>query len=288
MIQKNTLPALILIISLASFSFINIIPKKETPINPSTKRNFGWKIGLQLYSFKDHPFATATEMAKNSGVTFVEAFTEHNMGKAFNDSTFGKLDEISIIKLEKMMKANNLKMSSIYANNPKSVRDWDNYFKIGVRLGIKYIVCEPRKKDLNILDSLSGLYGIKVAIHEHAKGESAYWHPDSVLAVIKGRKNFGACADIGHWARSGLDPVACLKMLEGHIIGVHAKDIDEFGNVKAKNVESGKGVVDFNAVYKELQRQQFKGVMHIECEYNFDNNLQDVINARRYLLGLKQ
>ena len=81
--------------------------------------------------------------------------------------------------------------------------------------------------------------------------------------------------------------VACLKMLEGHIIGVHAKDINEFGNVKAKNVESGKGVIDFNAVYKELQRQRFKGVMHIECEYNFDNNLQDVINARSYLLGLK-
>jgi sugar phosphate isomerase/epimerase len=287
MLQQNTLRAFTLLISLASFSFINSIPQKETPINPSTKRNLGWKIGLQLYSFKDHPFATATEMAKTSGVTFVEAFTEHKMGKDFNDSSFGKLDEISIIKLQQMMKEKNLKMSSIYANNPKSVRDWDNYFKIGVRLGIQYIVCEPRKKDLNSLDSLSELYGIKVAIHEHAKGESAYWHPDSVLAVIKGRKNFGACADIGHWARSGLDPVACLKMLDGHIIGVHAKDINEFGNVKAKNVESGKGVIDFKAVYKELQRQRFIGVMHIECEYNFENNLQDVINARSYLLGLK-
>jgi sugar phosphate isomerase/epimerase len=287
MTKKITLGTILFIVALVSFSFINSIPIKEKPINPSTIKNLGWKIGLQLYSFKEHPFATATEMAKASGVTFVEAFTEHKMGKDFNDSSFGKLDEIGISKLQQMMKENNLKMSSIYANNPKSVRDWDNYFKIGVRLGIKYIVCEPRKKDLNILDSLSTLYGIKVAIHEHAKGESAYWHPDSVLAVIKGRKNFGACADIGHWARSGLDPVACLKMLEGHIIGVHAKDINEFGNVKAKNVESGKGVIDFNAVYKELQRQRFKGVVHIECEYNFENNLQDVINARSYLLGLK-
>ena len=99
MIQKNILRTFILITSLVSLSFITIIPTKETPINPSTKRNIGWKIGLQLYSFKDHPFATATEMAKNSGVTFVEAFTEHKMGKEFNDSTFGRLDEISIIKL---------------------------------------------------------------------------------------------------------------------------------------------------------------------------------------------
>ena len=186
-----------------------------------------------------------------------------------------------------MMKDKNLTMSSIYANSPKNIQDWYNYFNIGKKLGIKYIVCEPRKNELNLLDSLSEVTGIKIAVHDHPKGESDYWHPDSVLAVIKGRKNFGACADLGHWARSGLNPVTCLKMLEGHILGIHAKDINEFGNIHAEDVESGQGVIDYDGVYKELKRQQYKGVMHIECEYNFYYNIKDIISARNYLLGSK-
>jgi sugar phosphate isomerase/epimerase len=31
----------------------------------------------------------------------------------------------------------------------------------------------------------------------------------------------GATADTGHWLRSGLDPVACLKILQGHITSAH-------------------------------------------------------------------
>jgi sugar phosphate isomerase/epimerase len=287
MIQKNTLRAIILIISLFSLSFITIISKKNTPINPPLQRNPAWKVGVQLYSFKQQTFTKALEMANASGVSLLEELTDRRMGKEFNDSSFGKMDENGINKLQKMLKEKNLKMSSIYANNPKNMQDWNNYFNIGKKLGIKYFVCEPQKNELNLLDSLSELYGIKIAIHEHAKGKSAYWHPDSVLAVIKGRKNFGACADIGHWVKSGLDPIACLKMLEGHIISVHVKDVSEFGNPTAKNVPLGKGVIDFNGLYKELKRQHFKGIMHIECEFDFDNNLQDIIHSKNYLLGFQ-
>lgn len=48
------------------------------------------------------------------------------------------------------------------------------------------------------IDSLAGVYGMNVAIHEHWKGTSAYWYPDSVLDAQKDHPNFGACADLGH------------------------------------------------------------------------------------------
>ena len=57
----------------------------------------------------------------------------------------------------------------------------------------------------------------------------------SVLAAIKGRTPLmGACADVGHWMRSGLDPVECLKKLEGHIICLHFKDLNEMGPGRAR------------------------------------------------------
>ncbi len=94
---------------------------------------------------------------------------------------------------------------------------------------------------------------MKVAIHEHWKGVSRYWHPDSVLAAIKGHANFGACPDLGHWPKSGIDPVEGVKKLSGHILVMHFKDIAAFNDPKLKDVPAGTGVVNFPAVLAELK-----------------------------------
>ena len=129
-----------------------------------------------------------------------------------------------------------------------------------------------------MIDTLAGQYGIKVAIHEHAR-PNRYWHPDSVLAAIKNHSNIGACGDLGHWARSGLDPVECLKKLEGHVIGVHLKDIKTFNDVKAEDVPVGKGVINYPAIFDELARQRFKGMLSIEQESNWHHSLPEVTNT---------
>lgn len=245
-----------------------------------------WKMGIALYSFHRHPFHKAIDMADRAPVDYVEGFSFYQLGSAFQDSTMGNMDSEGIILMKKILDERGMKMSSMYVDGAKNVNDWKRYFDIGSGLNVEYLVCEPPKEHWDIIDSLAGVYSIDIAIHEHAKGESAYWHPDSVLAAMEGRPNIGACADLGHWARSGLDPVECLKKLEGKIIGIHLKDVAEFGNIKAKDVNPGTGVIDFNGVVKELQRQRFNGFVHVECEHNLDNNLDDVREAINYFNDL--
>lgn len=129
------------------------------------------------------------------------------------------------------------------------------------------------------------IYDIKYAIHEHAKGHSRYWHPDSVLSVITGRDHIGVCADLGHWVRSGLDPVDCLKKVEDYLLTVHVKDLDEFGKLGAADVRVGAGVIDYKEVMDELSRQNFGGYMFVECENDWDDNIDDVRYALEYLEG---
>lgn len=151
---------------------------------------------------------------------------------------------------------------------------------------MQYLVCEPERDHLDLVDNLAGQYNIKIAIHQHSKESgSIYWHPDSVLSAIKNRPNLGACADLGHWARSGLDPVECLKKLKGHILGIHLKDIDQFHH-KANDVAVGTGVIPFPDVVQELKDQDFKGMVYVECEHKMDDNLADVQLAVRYFEDL--
>ena len=136
---------------------------------------------------------------------------------------------------------------------------------------------------MKAFEKLAAEYHVKIAIHEHAKGSSYFWHPDSVLMAMKDRPHFRACADLGHWVRSGLDPVKCLKMLEGKIICLHVKDLDAAGNLKANDVMVGTGVIDYPAIVAELKRQRFDGYVYIEREGNWDHNIPDVDHALKFL-----
>ena len=97
------------------------------------------------------------------------------------------------------------------------------------------------------------------------------------MAVLKGvSPRIGACADVGHWIRSGLNPLECLKKLEGRVIEFHLKDLNEKGVRKAHDLPWGSGVSNIPAIMQEMKRQNFKGVISIEYEYNWENNVPEV------------
>lgn len=240
-----------------------------------------WNMGIALYSFNRFSFADALNKADSAGVNYVEGFSFHKLGKEFNDKTMAEMTKEDISKMKEMLSTKNINMQSMYVAGAKNEADWKYYFELAKELNMKHLVAEPEKESWDMLDSLAGLYKIKIAIHEHAKGKSLYWHPDSVIAAMKDHPNFGVCADLGHWERSGLKPAECLKILSGHILGVHLKDIDESGNTEAADVIVGKGVIDFSSVVNELKSQQFNGVIHVECEHKMENNLAEVITGKK-------
>jgi sugar phosphate isomerase/epimerase len=129
---------------------------------------------------------------------------------------------------------------------------------------------------------------MKVAIHNHPKREKdpAYkvWDPDYVMSLLKDRDpSIGACADTGHWVRSGLDPTACLKRLEGRILTVHLKDVEEWGKPESRDVPLGTGKAKYEEVLAELLRQKFRGVASVEYEHDSEKLLDDVAACTRFV-----
>ena len=184
-------------------------------------------------------------------------------------------------KLKELLKLHHIQMVAMGVTTPDSKADWIKTFDLAKEFGLSYITSEPLKSQWDMVDSLAGVYNIKIAIHDHPK-PNTYWHPDSVLAAVKGHSNIGSCADLGHWSRNGLNLVDCLKKLEGHIYGVHFKDIVKFDQTDAADTVVGKGVIDFAPVFAELKRQNFKGMFSIEHESNWENNVPDVIETVKF------
>ena len=241
-----------------------------------------WKIGVQLWTFHEAgPFVTSIARTDSAGVKFVEAYPGQPLGGDMKD-TFGiRMSPESRAKIKQLLQSKGIQIVAMGVITPKTLDEWRQYFDLAKEFGLSYITAEPLKNQWDGIDSLAGVYGINVAIHDHPR-PNAYWHPDSVLAAIKGHSHIGSCADVGHWTRNGLDPVECLKKLEGHVYGVHLKDVDSAGNTKAKDLVVGTGVIKFAPIFEELKRQQFKGMFSIEREGNWQNNVPDVINTVKF------
>lgn len=241
---------------------------------PETK--FGWKLGSQAYTFRLFTFAEALDKIDSCGLKYVEIFP----GQTIGGGVEGKMDyHMDAATRQKVLKLARDKGITIYAFGvvgADNEADWKSLFEFAKAMGIKTITSEPEEKDIPMLSKLCDEYKVNIAIHNHPN-PSHYWNPDIVLAAIKGQsKRIGACADIGHWVRSGLDPIACLKKLDGHVLHSHMKDLNEKGNKEAHDVVWGTGVSDIPAVIAELKRQKFNGMISVEYEYKWENSVPEV------------
>ena len=241
-----------------------------------------WKIGVQLWTFHTAgPFVTSIERTDSAGLKYVEAFPGQPLGGDMKDSFGIRMSAESKAKIKQLLQAKGIQIVAMGVITPKDLDEWKQCFDLAKEFGLSYITAEPLKNQWDGIDSLAGIYGINVAIHDHPR-PNAYWHPDSVLAAVKGHPHIGSCADVGHWTRNGLDPVECLKKLEGHVFGVHLKDVDSAGNTQAKDMVVGTGVIKWTPIFQELKRQHFKGMFSIEREENWYHNVPDVIATVKF------
>jgi sugar phosphate isomerase/epimerase len=242
-----------------------------------------WKFGIAMWTFHTFPFVDGLNKVDSAHLQYIEPNTFTKTGPAFNDSALLQLSPAGVEKFKAMIAAKGMKLETIYIVGDSTLGTWKKQFEIAKQLGVKYVTGEPALNLWDGIDSLAGAYGVKVAIHEHWKGVSHYWDTDTTLMAIKNHPNFGVCADLGHWPKSGVNPVDAVKKLAGHILVVHLKDIAAYNDPTLKDVPVGTGKVDFPAVFAELKKQNFNGYIYIERDAEDQpSNLPSVLQTITY------
>ncbi len=242
-----------------------------------------WKFGIALWTFHTVNFPESLDKVDSAGIKYIEPNTFHKAGPELKDSMILQLSPAGIEKLKSLIAQKGLKAESIYIVGDSTLSSWVKQFDIAKLLGVKYVTTEPPLNMWGSIDSLAGAYGMKVAIHEHWKGTSHYWNPDTTLMALKGHPNFGVSADLGHWPKSGIDPLDAVKKLSGHILGVHLKDIAAYNDPSLKDVPVGTGVIKFPEIFEELKRQNFNGHIYIERDsVESLGNLPSVMQEIKY------
>lgn len=237
----------------------------------------GWKQSVQAYSFNKFTFYESIDKAATIGLKYIEAYPWQKLSKSHGDiKTSPDMPADVRLELKKKLASAGIKLINYgVVELPNDEEECRKVFDFAKDMGIETIVSEPPFDALSMIDKLCQEYRIKVALHNHPK-PSIYFDPETVLKACQGKSKWiGACADSGHWIRSGFDPVESLKKLEGRIITFHFKDMNKY-DMKAHTVIWGTGVADVEGMLTELHRQGFTGVMSNEYEHNWLNSVPDI------------
>lgn len=246
--------------------------------------SLGWRLGSQAYTFRMYSLEETLAKMKSIGLKYVELYPGQKITKQGTATTTFTASAEDRALIKKLLKDNGITPICYGVVSGKNEEEWKAIFEFAKEIGIEHITTEPPMNQLEIVDKLCNQYKIRAALHNHPV-PSIYWHPSIILDQLKGRSNMiGVCGDIGHWVRSGLDPVTCIKELKGRLIAFHVKDLTVFGSKTAHDVPWGTGVSNIAGVLNELKQQGFKGYFSAEYEYQWDNNLPLVQESAQYFI----
>jgi sugar phosphate isomerase/epimerase len=226
-------------------------------------------IGIQSYSLRGYPVDEAIQHAADLGFAHMEFYSAHFP----LDST-----PEQIAAMQEKMASHNLKIQGHGVNGFGGDHDANRaIFEFAKQAGIKNISADPSPEAFESLDKLVAEYDIRIAIHNH--GPSArYDRVVDVLKAIEGHDpRIGACADLGHYIRSGEDPVEVIRVLRGRLYGIHLKDFAE-QKANTAGVILGQGHLNVEGVFRALKEVEFPidGCLSLEYEENPSDPLDDI------------
>jgi len=238
-------------------------------------------LGIQMYSLRGYPVDEALAHVKELGLKFIE----------FYPGMFPVTGDQAVIDAMKdKVSALGLTMSAYGVN--RFTKDADanrRIFAFARAAGIPILGADPDPDSFASLDDLVKEFDIRIAIHNHGPTHRYNKVVDVLDAVEKHDRRIGACADLGHFLRSGEKPTEVIRLLAGRLYGIHLKDFAEMQD-KTKGVILGQGHIDVPAVFAALEQAKFPaaGALSIEYEENPKNPLAEIracIEAARTALA---
>lgn len=248
----------------------------------------GFSICVQCWSLKEFALFDAIEMAAAVGAGGIEGYPGQRLGGDLGHAAFGSemLEKESAAVIERLEKHQIAMVNFGVIAIPKVEAAARRIFEFARRFKLYGITTESLNS-IDVLEKLAAEYDLKVCFHNHPR-PTALWHPETIWSAIKDRHpNLGFCADVGHWAASGLDPLAMTKKFAPRIHAFHLKDRASLTE-PSRDQPFGTGAMPIPAILEVALDHGFAGNVSIEYEYNWKTNLPEIAQCVGFLRACSQ
>ena len=260
---------------------------------PAEYKTAGFFVGCQAWTWNRFTVFEAIEKTAQAGGRVIEFYPGQQLSADEPNVRWGhNASPETMEKVKAQLAKFNIKAVNYgVVGIPKDEAEARKVFAFAKAMGIRAVTTESDDA-IDTIEKLVKEYDVRVAFHNHPRQPNnpnyKVWDPNYILALVKNRdRRIGACADTGHWVRSGIKPVDALRILRGRVISSHLKDLNEFSR-RGHDVPYGTGVSDIPGILEELRRQGFDGNISVEYEHNMERSMPEVAQSIGFLRGYGQ
>ena len=263
--------------STAAFAGAIALPNTSFSAVTESVANTPLNFGMAGYTFAKLDIPTSITIMKRVDIKYISIKDIHLP----INSTPEKIQ--SVVAQYKDAGINVYTVGVIYMKTQQAV---DDAFEYAKKVGVPMIVGVPNPELLDYTEAKVKSTDIRIAIHNHGPEDKLYPSPKDVMDQIKNRdKRMGLCMDIGHATRAGANPAKVVAEYKDRLFDLHIKDVT--GAFKdAKVIEVGRGIIDFPALVKALNKIKFQGVCSLEYEKDMTDPLAGIAESAGYFKGV--
>ena len=122
----------------------------------NTGSTAGFKLGVQMWTFRMFSFSDALDKVDSSGIKNIEAFIGQNLGGGMSGKYGLDMSAETIAKLKALLNKHGIQAVAMGVIVPKNKAEWIKTFELAKNLGMSYITAEPIKNQWDMVDSLAG------------------------------------------------------------------------------------------------------------------------------------
>jgi inosose dehydratase len=260
--------------SITRRSFLGALAAGSATLAAGRRAEEPYRIGLETYCFHDVDLDTTLRHVQSLGLKYLELHDGHLPRDA---------SPSQIARAHKALSGAGISATGIYIHDAftEDVAVARPIFEFAKKMGFHYINGGPKREALPLLNRLVPEHGVHIALHNHGPG-ARYETLEDVTSVLAAYPKLTPCIDIGHFARSRVDPVRATRELGARAVAIHVKDVD----AKGENMIVGEGTIDMPGVFAALRESRFKGLVVLEYEGDFDNMEKRLAGMRTSLANM--
>lgn len=256
---------------------------KGAPVTGPLINESGFFIAVQAWSFRHFTLWESLEKTAATGAAGIELFPGQKIGGPHGNLELGPGLDASVYRsiLDRAADHRVVPVGLGVVEVPDDERKARSLFEMAVALGLHGISTESIGS-ICTLEALAVEHDLRVGFHNHPR-PTALWNPQTILAALRDRHpHLGFCADIGHWASSGLDPLEVVKRIAPRVRSFHFKDRAS-ASEPSHDQPLGTGVLDLPAILDAALAEGFAGHVSIEHEYNWHSSVSEIAQGVGYL-----
>ncbi len=246
---------------------------------PEARDSASFKLGVASYSLRKFDRTTAISMVKQLNTPYINIKEFHLPIQSTPEQIAAARKQFADAGLI-ILGGGNI---SFQKDDDADIRHKFEYARLA---GMPLIVCAPTARTLPKLEKYVKEYNIKIAVHNHGKGDNNFPTPQSVLKAVDGMDpRCGLCIDAGHTAEAGVDVVESIRLAGPRLHDFHIKDVSDMSDASTQ-VPVGEGRMPIPAIFREFKKMNYRGGVMLEYEADEDNPLPGMAKSFAYMRGV--